>query len=474
MQKKEAVLRAAIDIGSNSTHLVVARCLPEGLNIVLDEVKMIATGASVDETGELSEKVRSELRDTVRHYQGLARQQGAKDILVVATEALREARNGEAILEELQRETGLQIQRISGRIEAALTFYGATYEAGTPEDVGVLDVGGGSTEIILARQKRIAWLSSVPLGSRKVHDTYLPSDPPAYGEWEEARKGLKAELEKISTPFVPPALIVTGSSAPALLKLVKEAFRRDEQSQTLTREDLLRCEGLLAALSARSIAQRYHQSMERARVLPGGALILQALMEHFACDEITVSEHGVREGLLLAYTRYGEGWYEQPEIKGEVAEQPGSPEETFAETGKELLRKRTRKFLGWRKEVLKHEDSKAVHKMRVASRRLRAVLDAYEQVCKPRQFKKVYRRVKKVADLLGTVRDTDVMLQHMGERTEQAATEEQVGIQWLVQCLEAYRQEQQQELDDYLQDLREKDFERQVTACMRKGGKNNG
>jgi exopolyphosphatase / guanosine-5'-triphosphate,3'-diphosphate pyrophosphatase len=203
------------------------------------------------------------------------------------------------------------VQLISGSTEAVLDYYGATYSSGTPTDAGVVDVGGGSAEIVTAKNKRITWLTSVPIGSGVLHDRYLPSDPPTHEEREAARSYLANQLQMIHIQLASPALIVTCSSATSLLKLARRAFKLDEQSDRLILEDLALCEGLLSALPAKEIAQRFDQQLERAVILPAGGLIIQAVMQYLHINEIRVSSHGVREGALLAYTRYGEHWLEE-------------------------------------------------------------------------------------------------------------------------------------------------------------------
>ena len=94
----------------------------------------------------------------------------------------------------------------------------------------------------------------------------------------------------------------------------RRAFKLDEQSDRLTLEDLALCEGLLSALPAKEIAQRFEQQLERAVILPAGGLIIQAVMQYLHINEIRVSSHGVREGVLLAYTRYGEHWQEEVKV----------------------------------------------------------------------------------------------------------------------------------------------------------------
>ena len=118
----------------------------------------------------------------------------------------------------------------------------------------------------------------------------------------------------------------------------------------LTHDDLVRCEGLLSALPAEEVAERYKQPVKRARVLPAGALVIRSVMERLHLDEIRVSPHGIREGALLAYTRYGERWLHRVEEEAEmvvqqkkangstgVAAQEEQHQESFAQSGRRML-----------------------------------------------------------------------------------------------------------------------------------------
>jgi len=143
----------------------------------------------------------------------------------------------------------------------------------------------------------------------------------------------------------------------------------------------------------------------------------------------------------------------------------------FIDSGKRMLADRIDKLLAWPEEVLRHEDIEAVHKMRVATRRLRATLDAFETSCEPKQFKKTYRHIKKIADLLGEARDTDVMLQGLHSRLELSPPEERVGIEWLIQRLKTYRQHVQEDLQDFFAKLDEQALRKQVEGCVQEGNK---
>ena len=115
-------MRAAIDIGSNTIHLVVARCTPYDLEIVEDQQEMVRIGESVTATGEISAEKTKAAIATLKRYKALARKHNASPILVVATEAIRQATNSEAFLEQVYSKTKLTVNLISGTAEAALTF----------------------------------------------------------------------------------------------------------------------------------------------------------------------------------------------------------------------------------------------------------------------------------------------------------------------------------------------------------------
>ncbi len=490
MQEQSPPMLAAIDIGSNTIHIVVARCKPDDLDIVEDQVELVRIGESVTATGAISPEKRDAAIAVLHRYRALAEQHSAEQIFTVATEAIRQASNSDEFLEEIKRETGLEVLLISGSAEATLSFYGATYEesrqAGAPARIAVMDLGGGSTELVTARNMHITWRTSLPIGSGWLHDRYLPGDPPTPDDLSVARTFLRTYLQGIRIKPQPPKLIVTGGSANSLLLVARQAFRLDLSSNRLTYDDLLRCEGLMSAFPAEEISLRYRQPIGRARILPAGALIMREVMSRLNLHEISISPHGIREGVLLAYARYGEGWLERVNEEAspttsavgtshEKAAIPGGePEEAFVQAGQRMLRERVEKLLDWRDEVLRNEDIEAVHKMRVATRRLRATLDAFETCCEPEQFKRVYRRIKKMADLLGSARDTDVMVQGLRAQIEQVSEEEIAGLQWLIQRLDSYRRQRQRALADFFKRLDEKDLKKQVESCIKEGDLSDG
>jgi exopolyphosphatase/pppGpp-phosphohydrolase len=490
MSTHKNAIHAAIDLGSNSAKIAIAKTFDDSIEIITHESAMIRLGESVNTTGEISPEKQEAVITTLKEYRQLAKEHQASSITVVATEAVRKAQNHKAFLNAVREQTGLTIHLVSGEIEAALTYLGATSDNQTTTRDSVVDIGGGSTELIVAHGAHIQWLTSLPIGSGWVRDRYLVANPPVADEVEKARTFLNTYLGQLKLPQVPAMLVATGSSARILLALAKQALNVAEERHTLNRNDLLGCFGLLSALPAEDIAIRYKFQQgkpvgyERAYVLPGGALILLALMDFFHLEEISISQRGLSEGILLARLKYGDNWLEHPEIKidssriGKVPDRSGSNEsdtpatdrpqqhETFAESGRRELQQRGKKFLKWIDPVLENDDVESVHKMRVASRRLRATLDAYESACAPKAFKRVYREVKQAADLLGTARDTDVMLQNIEQQQKQVPDAEMAGLQWLTYHLQTYREQQQREIEAFFEDFHSTLFKRSIASCI--------
>ncbi len=155
-------------------------------------------------------------------------------------------------------------------------------------------------------------------------------------------------------------------------------------------------------------------------------------------------------------------------VEQEATSIANNHKESFVCYGQKQLTARVNTFLERRMPVLKNEDVEDVHKMRVASRRLRATLDAYQAIAKRKPFRKAYRQVKEAADLLGVARDADVMKLHLEEQLSQAPTDEQAGVQWFLNRLSLYREQRQHELVPFFRDFDEQALKRAATECLPK------
>ena len=220
-----------------------------------------------------------------------ARQVGAKEVHGVATAAIRRASNGVALLDAIRGVCGLSIEVLSGEEEARLAFLGVAGTLGHDPSgsLGVVDVGGGSSELVVGTAPdQIGWSTSFGVGSGDLADHYLRSDPPAAEELSTARAHIADALDGIAAPH-PAEAVAVGGSAASLRRLAGPLLDGDSFARALR---------LLAAEPASEISRRFALDIERVRLLPAGLLILEAASELFGLP-LQIGRGGVREGVLL-------------------------------------------------------------------------------------------------------------------------------------------------------------------------------
>lgn len=288
---------AAIDIGTNSIRLLVARPTAAGdaLATLLDESVTARLGMGVEETGRLEPARLERAVEVVAEFQRLARHHRAAAVVVVATSAVRDASNGVLLARRIAAATGLELEIISGDEEARLTFAGATLGQPRAGALLVADLGGGSLELIAARDGQVQHLESLQLGSGRLTERHVHGDPPD--------RDAIAAIERDATTLLAPVAravgaidrcIVTGGTARSLPLLI-----RQPEKTTLTRRDLAAAGSAVLAAQADELARATGLDGARARTLAAGATIIDALLLAFHLHETHVASGGLREGLLL-------------------------------------------------------------------------------------------------------------------------------------------------------------------------------
>lgn len=281
---------ACIDIGSNTTRLLVAEPSDGRLRELMTQRAFTSLGKATTK-GRIPEEKIEETADVVATQARLARELGAEDIAVVATAAVRSAKNRDEFGAAVEAESGLTVRVLSGHEEARLAFLGATRTFTGPLDgsIAVVDVGGGSTEIVIGTlADGASWEESFRIGSGFLADSYLRADPPSVAELESVRAHVGGMFEGLE---VPPALhaVATGGSANALRRLV---------GAELEYETLERAIRILASTPITEVAKRFELDPERVRVLPAGVLIFEELSATLGLP-LSVGKGGVREGVIL-------------------------------------------------------------------------------------------------------------------------------------------------------------------------------
>jgi exopolyphosphatase/guanosine-5'-triphosphate,3'-diphosphate pyrophosphatase len=307
---------AAIDIGSTTIHLVVADTDGQTLIPIADELDITRIGSDVGQTGMIAAAKFDEAAHVVAGYVAHARQLSAAQTLLIATEAVRVARNACAFAGHVAHVAGQSIVVLSGEEEAALTFWGATAGHDLSRPLVIADLGGGSLEVILNTGNQIAWRRSLPLGAGSLRDRFLPTDPPAEADIQQLRAYLHKAFAALPHPDSPRDTIAVGGTATTLQDLANRVLK-GTPAATLTQE-LLRQSALLLAGRPSAIVERdFGIAPARAQLLPAGVEVLQALLRWLDTEQLEVSTRGVREGAILAYARYGPNWQHAARVAGE-------------------------------------------------------------------------------------------------------------------------------------------------------------
>lgn len=284
-----------IDIGSNTTRLLVADRDRGRLQWVHQERSFTRLGYELLECGTLRAAKIAEVVGVVVDQQRSAREHGASTVWAVATEAVRSASNGGELCEAIRHATGLTVEVLSAREEARLAFVGVAGTLGQePEgELGVVDVGGGSSELVVGSvPDRVRWWASLPIGSGGLAHSELATDPPSAEQLTRARSRIAAELERVEVP-TPALAVAVGGSATSLSRLAGGLL--DEAA-------LARSLSLLAGQRSIEIALRFAIDPQRARLLPAGLLILEGVARAFG-SPLLVGQGGIREGVLIEASR---------------------------------------------------------------------------------------------------------------------------------------------------------------------------
>jgi exopolyphosphatase/guanosine-5'-triphosphate,3'-diphosphate pyrophosphatase len=285
---------ACIDIGSNTTRLLVADVVarPRGeptLAPVVERRAFTQLGRACRAGGTLPETIRDALADVVVAHAQEARALGAEKLRVVATAALRRSADGLATCHALAGAAGAPVELLSERDESRLAFGGATRALtdGPGGSLAVVDVGGGSAQVVVGTcTDGPRWSVSLPLGSGDLAAAYLHGDPPVAAELAALRASVEETLAGIAIPPVERALAV-GGSATSLRRLA---------GARLEPATLERALATLVAAPAADVAEQLRIAPERACLLPAGIVVLAAMARRVG--PLEVARGGLREGVL--------------------------------------------------------------------------------------------------------------------------------------------------------------------------------
>jgi exopolyphosphatase/guanosine-5'-triphosphate,3'-diphosphate pyrophosphatase len=282
---------ACIDIGSNTTRLLVADASDGQLRELVTQRAFTRIGKGLELGGSIPAEKIAETAEVVRTQAAVAREVGANEVVAVATAVIRNAPNRAELLAAVQSAGGMDLDVLSGEEEARLSFVGATRTLLEPTrgPVAVIDVGGGSSEIAIGEADgAMSWSATFRIGSGFLADAYLSSDPPSADELEKVRRHVAGTFEGLEPPPVESAVAV-GGTATSLRRLL---------GAELVHETLERGVRVLCLTPIDEVAARFELDRERVRLLPAGILVLEAISDLLQLP-LRIARGGLREGVLL-------------------------------------------------------------------------------------------------------------------------------------------------------------------------------
>ena len=300
---------AAIDIGTNSVHMIVVRVRPDFSFEVIDrEKEMVRLGAGGLDGKKLTPEAMTAALQALSKFARLARSHEVDEILAVATSATREAENGGAFLRAIERKTGIRARLITGVEEARLIHLAAVYGVDTPKPAVVIDIGGGSVEITRGSGNQIALARSFKIGVIRLTERFVDSDPISSRDERKMVEFIREEVDRYLEHIVEQGFDrVIGTSGTILsLGTVATAMERDSVPQEVRnlRVPAKTLRRLRKTAVEMDLEERMHLpglDPRRADLMVAGAILLDTVLKKLGAEEITLCDLALREGVLLDY-----------------------------------------------------------------------------------------------------------------------------------------------------------------------------
>jgi exopolyphosphatase/guanosine-5'-triphosphate,3'-diphosphate pyrophosphatase len=310
LSRAEARTVAFMDVGTHAIRLLVVRIHPDYSSTILTQLKhMVRLGEGAFTHQRLQPDAIDRAVVVARQFAQLARAHGAETIITVATAATREAVNKRVLVQQLQQEADLDVRVVSGLEEARLIYLGVASGVHLGEKQGFLiDIGGGSTEVIIGTQHHHSYLGSLKLGAIRLTEHFLaeqcgPVAPHTYKAMQQyVRHHAVRTLHELRAYRIDQAIGSSGTIESLADMAARHCLKRPRQrDDVLTYAHLQQVIVMLRALPLADRRKVLALPPERADIIIAGAVILDVFMQELALQELSVSERGVREGLLVDY-----------------------------------------------------------------------------------------------------------------------------------------------------------------------------
>jgi exopolyphosphatase/guanosine-5'-triphosphate,3'-diphosphate pyrophosphatase len=301
-----AVRVAVVDIGTNSTRLLIGDVEGAGVTEIERRTTVTSMGRGVDHTGMICTDAVDDVCSVIADYKARYEEMGAERVMAIATSAVRDAVNGDAFIAELRERFNLDARLLTGEEEANLTYRGATSHRPAGESTLVFDIGGGSTELIVGTGSRVAFHTSLQAGTIRQSERHLTTDPPDPHELEDLAADIRNLIERAvaAEPEAKASRAIAVAGTPTSLAAIEQELEPYDPGRVHGyRLGLKPIQRMLSRLSSLPLAERLRVPglhPGRAPTIVAGTVILVQVMRAFQINEIEVSELDILHGSALS------------------------------------------------------------------------------------------------------------------------------------------------------------------------------
>ncbi len=320
---------AAIDIGSNSVRSIIVDVPPQGDPVLLDDEKAYTRlGKGLHSTGRLSEKAMEETVGALTRMLKIIETFDVERVRAIATAAVRRAENSADLLDRIQDELGLEVETVPEEEEGRLAFVSAAGTLQLDGRTAVIDIGGGSVEIVRATDREIESIASLPIGAVVMSERYHRKDPIPKKEYKRLKKHVRKTLAGAlgEDPDPVHTVVASGGTANALATVIASAEHSSPTTvhgYELTRADLVHTLAFLSRSTAAERAAMKGLPESRIDIILAGTVVLHETMKALGANTMLVNAKGVREGLVLEMVAEQRGGRSSPMDRMEAAERFG-------------------------------------------------------------------------------------------------------------------------------------------------------
>jgi len=301
---------ASIDIGTNTVLLLIAEVNKETRKLIplRNEYCMPRIGQGTKVTGIINPDKLNLLYDSLKEYEILIKKYNCEKVIVTGTNALRIAKNTPEISNELKKLFNYNLEVVSGDVEAEYAYLGATSNIDNASSSLVIDIGGGSTELIFGCESNITFKTSIPIGSVSATEQFLEQSPPLKSGKDSLSAEIKNLVKDLNENKTPDTVVAIAGTATTLacMNLELKEFEEDKvEKSILTSDEIKRLIDKLNQLTSNEILEKYGPVMKgREDIILAGAIILSEIMIFFRIEKLIVSSRGIRYGAIVKYLDY--------------------------------------------------------------------------------------------------------------------------------------------------------------------------